>query len=161
MILDIALEQELKLLQAKEAALEKRVVALETLLAGITRTSSPDGIPGHVFPGRVGIMTSYFVTQPIGEGAALSVATGFDKRVVYVQHDGSEGIDGLGKQSPIERIGIQVNTTDPNPIGTNTAIVAIATNAPHGNIAVDAKAQYSPNADTKVVIVKQTEWKNP
>lgn len=140
--------------------LSERVSKLEALLAGVQRTTSVDNIPGFYFPGRVGIMTQWYNTQPAGKGCALSVATGVDNIAVLIQHDGAEGTDGLGKDSPTERTALKILNTDPNPTGHNTGIAIVASNAPHGNVAINAAAQYSPEADEKLTIIKQEEWKN-
>jgi hypothetical protein len=112
-------------------SLDSRVKALESLLSGVKRVTASDGTEGLYIPVRVGIMTSYFMTLPTGQGAALSVSTSGDALTVYLQNEAS---------SIKDRVVLQVNNTDPNPDGTNTSIVAVATNAPHGNHAFVAEA---------------------
>ena len=136
----------------------QRLVTLETLLAGIKRVTASDGTVGIYIPFRVGIQTEFFLHQPKGSGVGLSVTTGVDPVAMYVQHDGSD--IPVGEKVIVDRIALRVRNTDPNATGTNIGIDSIASNAPHGNIAVDARAQYSPDADQKVTIIRQTEYVN-
>ena len=131
--------------------LEERIVKLEALLEGIQRITSPDGVPGLYIPFRVGIMSEYFLHQPRGQGRALVVTTDVDPVAVRIQHDGANYPENT------QRVALEIQNTDPNPDGTNTGIHVVASNAPHGNTAVFALAQYSPNADEKLTIIKQLE----
>lgn len=140
-------------------AVEARVAALETLLKGIERTSSPDGVPGWYLPGRLGIQTVWNNLQPMGDGAALSVSTAVDKVACLIQHDGAEGKDGLGKDAPSDRIALKVLNTDPHADGQgmNRGLVVITSNAPT-NLAIDARSAYNTATDT-VTVIEPSEWK--
>lgn len=134
--------------------LEERVAKLEALLDGIQRITSPDGVPGLYIPFRVGIQSEYFLHQPAGQGRALVVTTAVDPIAMRVQHDGANFPELT------QRVALEIHNTDPNPDGTNTGVSIVASNAPHGNTALLAQAQYSPNADEKLTIIKQAELKD-
>lgn len=153
MQLNLVSEQELQ-------GLKDRIKVLEALLTGVERVIASDGTLGFYIPGRVGINTRWWLTQPAGKGIALAVSTGVDNICTLIQHDGAEGTDGLGRNVPTDRVALKVVNTDPNVVGTNRGIVVLATNASHGNTAIDARAQYSPDADDKLTIITETEWKN-
>ena len=103
--------------------------------------------------------TEYLLHQVKGKSAALSIATGVEPDVIYAQHDGAEGTDGLGKDAPKKRVGLHINNTDPNPDGTNTGIVVTCANAPHGNFGVLARVQYAPEVTPPIqqVILQEVD----
>ena len=138
-------------------AVMKRLQSLESLLSGVKRIVAPDGTEGIYIPYRVGIQSEWWLHQPLGQGVSLCVATAQDPIAAYIQHDGDQ-VPDPDKKIKGRRTALVVHNTDYNELGINSGIDIIATNAPHGNVAIDAKAQYSPNAPEKVTIIKQSEW---
>ena len=148
-------------LSAKVAVLRQQLDALRTLFAGVERVTSNDGrVQGLYFPLRVGIQTRWPLTQPMGKGNALSVTSSVDDVVMLIQHDGAEGSNGIGSDSPVDRLCLKVLNTDPHTTaeGKNRGIAVVTANAAE-NVAIDAYSQYSTKTGD-VRIVQQTVWHN-
>ena len=72
---------------------EERITALEALTQDIHRNTFTDPATGTPIPGlqinaRVGVFTNFWMNQPIGQGAALSIGTAIDRYAVYAEIDG-------------------------------------------------------------------------
>lgn len=72
--------------------LEERVAALEAKTQDIARGSFHDDATGVDIPYlalscRLGIFTTYWSRQPIGQGAALSIGTNSDRFALYAEID--------------------------------------------------------------------------
>lgn len=124
-----------------DTTLEQRVAALEALLSGVQRgTSAPDARGRTTsylyFPMRVGIETDYWAKQPPGEGAALSVTTGYDRRGAYIWNETSD-LDGL-----IYGLLSDVTVYRPGRTGQNIGLATIVTNGPQGNEGLHVMSQY-------------------
>lgn len=153
------LESRLAALESKpnEESLAPRLGTLEGLLDGVKRIVAPDGTIGIYIPFRVGIQTEWWLHQPLGKGATFGVATAGDPFTAVIQHDGDQ-ID-VDRKVKGRRVALAIHNTDPNEWGENVGVFVVATTAPKGNIAIDAQAQYSPEADVKVTVIKAKEWK--
>lgn len=140
---------------------EKDLKQLKELLDGIRRVVAPDGTVGIYIPFRLGVQTEWALHQNAGEGAGFSAATAVDPVAGVFQHDGDQ-VQDPAKKITGRRVGLRVHNTDFNVEGTNVGIEVVASNAPFGNIAIDAKAQFSPSAPAgkKLTIVLTDEWRN-
>ena len=66
--------------------LEERVAALEAKTQDITRTVYA-GVPGLQINARLGVFTNFWLNQPIGQGAAVSIGTNIDRYALYAEID--------------------------------------------------------------------------
>lgn len=140
---------------------EKALKKLQELFDGVQRIVAPDGTVGLYIPFRLGVQTEWALHQNAGAGAGFSVSTAVDPVAAVIQHDGDQ-VQDQSKKIAGRRVGLRVHNTDFNVEGTNVGIEVVASNAPFGNIAIDAKAQFSPSAavDKKLTIILTDEWRN-
>lgn len=134
----------------REAASRAELARLAALLDGVERITSPDGIVGWYFNGRVGVLTKYFLHQRTGRGAALSCATSWDAFALHAVNEAGAEV--------AERTAICGQAISPSPLGTNTAVRALAAHAPKGNLAVHAQSGVSLEAPDTLTIVKHERY---
>lgn len=135
--------QQVNALVRENADLKERMEILEYKTQDIVRGVSVDGrVPFVQFNSRVGINTRYFPSQPLGEGAVLSVGNNSDPFGVYIENEPEDSGTPLDRPS----IGLYVASLRPSRPEVrqpNIGIVSYTMHSPYGNIPFWGAYQFS------------------
>lgn len=90
--------------------------------------------------GRMGVETTYWMKQPYGAGATVSIGTANDHFAFYAENESGDNND-------VESVAVYAASVTPRSSPrVNVAAWFSAANAPAGNIGTRIDAQYSPDA---------------